>query len=171
MDLAQFSRFRVVLVTGPQRSGTQIGALAIAHDSGMGVVWERAFSVHKTDIWRQIVKHSRNVAVQCPSMCRYVHHEGIGQRSDVAVVVMRRGLDDILASQERINWTGEAEELARYPNARSPIATVKYDYWDTVQKLFVVHWFDLPYESLRGHPLWVPKEERIDWAKRQTSAT
>lgn len=169
--LWQFSRFRIVLVTGPQRSGTQIGALAIAHDAGMGVVWERAFSVHNKDVWRQILKHSRYVAIQCPSMCRYVHEKGIGDQDDIAVVLMRRPLEDILMSERRIDWTGEAQELARYPNGQSPVAQVKYEYWDQVQRKFVAHPFEIEYEGLSWHPLWVPKEERGGWGKRQTSAT
>ena len=84
---------------------------------------------------------------------------------------MRRRIEDIIASQERVEWTGEPYELSRYGLKEGVISKVKYDYWDNGQKAKIHNPFEVEYESLREHPLWVPKEERLDWEPRRYGHT
>lgn len=165
----RLARFRVVLVTGPQRSGTTIAAKMIVHDTGHHFVPEEEFGPHDVDAWRKLVREGQSVVIQCPTMCRYVH--GFGDRDDVAVVLMRRPIRDIRASQERIGWPAEEREreLARYGMQSGEPAPIKYLFWWAQQRHHVKHAFEVDFESLSAHPMWVPKERRADFGPRQTA--
>lgn len=159
-------RFNIVLATGPQRSGTTICAEMIAHDlPKFAMVREERFNVFDLVMFCDMVATSSRKVIQCPSMCRFVHW--FGQRDDVAVVMMIRDMREILASQQRIEWE-EDFELARYNTTSGPIAGVKYGYWHSYQKNFVKNKFEINYKDLRGHVLWVPKEQRAGFLARQT---
>lgn len=158
--------YSVVLVTGPQRSGTTIAARMIAHDTDLSYIDEQAFKATDVEKWRDIVERSLNVVIQCPGMCRWVHE--YGDRDNVAVVMVCRPVEDIIASQRRIGWRYEAYELRSYEaNGARPVARVKYDYWYEHQKGVILNAYELQYESLSNHPLWVPKERRRFFGPRQ----
>ena len=46
------------------------------------------------------------------------------------------------------------------------IAVVKGLDWERVQKPCILHPFEVAYEVLSEHPLWVPPEDRNDWGPR-----
>lgn len=181
-DLRALGGFRVVLVTGPQRSGTQIATQIIAAETGHEAVMEGKFCVHNRELFEALIRERSNVVVQCPGMCHIVHHVATNVElepdwrekeggPDIAVVLMRRQVSDILASQERIGWTAahEAEELAKYSGYGPPIAVAKYHFWDVCQRWLVPYSMEVEYESLAGHPLWVPKSRRGGWTAHQTA--
>lgn len=157
--------FDIILVTGPQRSGTTICAKMIQADTDKYMVDEGGFDVTDLVRWADYVTTTSGGVIQCPSMCRYVHW--FGKRNDLAVVLMRRSIDEIIASEKRIQWDG-AFELARYNTQDGPVSAVKYNYWDTYQKGFVKHAFEIEYRSLESHRLWVPDERRKDFSFKQT---
>lgn len=154
--LESFSR---IIVTGPQRSGTTIVARAIEHDLGRQYIDEQAFSAIDYFKFVFLVALADNFVMQAPGMCRFVHEVGID--NDIAVVTCRRNIDDIVASQERVGWQWEAFELSRYKIYQDdiPVSVVKYAFWDDVQKGMIPNAFDVDYESLRAHPLWIGKEQ------------
>jgi len=156
----------LILVTGPQRSGTTIAAKMIAQDTGHLLVLEERFGTHDKGRWEKIIEGSHGVVIQCPTMCRWAHQ--FGERDDVLVVLMRRDIDDIIASQERIGWR-ERRELVPYGVDEGPIAAVKYDYWEREQVGQIRHSLELEYEDLSDHPLWVPKARRRRFGPRQTA--
>lgn len=166
--------FPVVLVTGPQRSGTRIAAKMIACDTGHRFVDER--EIHTDSLYElmQVIRYQRSgsVVVQCPAMMCLAHIIYELDR-DVRFVVMLRDTHDILASQKRVNWGWEFLEQARYPKKFRTycVAQTKYNYWEAVQdKLIpweIAYWFQ-HYEDLSAHPLWIPKEERGDFDAWQT---
>ncbi|RLC82301.1 MAG: hypothetical protein DRJ03_19245 [Chloroflexi bacterium] len=135
----------------------------IAADTGHRYIDEDDYGPHNKAAWFNLITDSKNVVIQCPAMCRYVHCVR------AFVVMMLRPLADIIASQERIGWgANEAIELARYENASPPIAAVKYDFWRNHQRPAIDTWLEVEYESLRGHPLWIDKRERAEFTARQT---
>lgn len=157
--------FDKILVTGPQRSGTRICAQMIAKDTGHTYVDERNINFESLyRLWSLCHKDERLV-IQCPALCRHVH---AFDADTVAVVLMRRNVEDIIASQERIGWNLEKVELARYDLSEGVIAKVKYQFWDDYQKERIKHAFEIEYESLANHPLWVTKELRWDFDATQT---
>ncbi len=164
------ANFGVVLITGPQRSGTTICTRMVAHDTGLRYVDEAEYGIHDEDAWRGLIADGGNIAVHCPAMCHAVH--GLADDARVAVILMRRDLRNIIASQERIGWTEREEprELAKYGAAYGPVALVKWDHWERGQRdLFPVERrFEIEYESLAGHPLWISQPQRTYFGHRQT---
>jgi hypothetical protein len=146
-----------VLVTGPQRSGTRICAQMIALDTGHLFVDEADFGVDSLYKLTRLLDRSRRVVVQCPALCRHVHHLA---HERMAVVLMRRDVDAIAASQQRIDWEFERVEMIRYDRSEGRPAQVKYDFWESQQVNLIPHAFEIPYESLKQHPLWVPAQLR-----------
>jgi hypothetical protein len=155
-------KFRVIMVTGPQRSGTRIAAHMIAHDTGHGYIDERRIDIDSIyRLWD--ANHLSDVVIQCPACCRFIHNFGAQNN---LIVMMKRNRDDIIASQQRISWEWEKVEQIYYQNFDTPIAQLKYEFWE-YQKKYVDHYLELNYEDLADHPLWVPKEERKNWDAHQ----
>lgn len=162
--LPDVHRFRSIVVTGPQRSGTTFMGKAISYDTERVYVDEATFAWHNRELWEDIVSKSLNSVIQCPTMMRYIHDVP----DDVMVVVMRRSIEDILASQERIGWNDEKVELRKYGKSQGIVAQVKYDWWNKHKHFGPKHWVEVNYEDMSGHPLWVEKEDRKDFDSKQT---
>jgi hypothetical protein len=79
--------------------------------------------------------------------------------------MVRRDVDEILASEQRVEWTGQERELWRYGLREGVIAEVKYNFWETGQKTRIHNPFELEY------PRWIPKGERTDFGPRQYGHT
>ena len=168
------SSYRIVLVSGPHRSGTTIITRMIAHDTGARYCTEEAFGHDNRDGWLELIADPERKVIQCPSMC--AHLEEPGQADDVAAVMVWRTFDDILASQAVIGWTPEGQyadryqaELALYGSLKQPLARVKYSEWEDGQSQNITHPFDVHYESLTEHPLWLPKAVRANFGPRQVA--
>jgi hypothetical protein len=171
------STFDKILVTGPQRSGTRIAAKMIAHDLTYQLVTEETFDVHSVKEFTKLVNRNFQMVVQCPGMCHVIHKF---TTSNICVVLMRRDIDDIIASEKRVGWEfGQMDELLKYGvkyehlrwylrKGNPSISQLKYELWDTYQKDKIIHRFELGYSSLNIHPLWIPKEERIHFGVTQT---
>ena len=163
--------FRKILVTGPQRSGTRICAKMIAHDLNLTYIDENdigwtAPSIQRKDEFVRILRKCTGFVVQAPAMAHACH---VVPDHETAVVFMRRDIEDIIASQERIGWDHEEAELAKYGGTFGPIAEVKYDCWTRFQRDQIPHAFEMEYEALARHSLWIPKEKRGDFLAGQTA--
>jgi hypothetical protein len=158
---------RRIAVTGPQRSGTTIAARMIAHDTGFTFVDETQFGVHDPAGLRAALD-ADGVVVQCPSMLRHLVDEPV---PGVLVVLMRRRLDEIHASEDRINWEsalrGNSKELAVFGLTEGDSARLKYEYWDSHDRPFPNR--EVDYDSLPAHPLFVPAGLRSEFAPKQTT--
>ena len=163
-DLQSHSR---IVVTGPQRSGTRIAARMIAADIGHRYVDEFNFGVHDHALWRRVLAMD-SVVVQSPAMLKHVIDD---PPPGVFVVLMRRSLEEIHASEDRIGWErdlrGNTRELVKYGLREGDSARIKYDYWDHHERAFAYR--EVEYTSLRGHPLWVTENLRRDFGPLQTA--
>ena len=187
MNFKFMEDYRFILVTGPQRSGTTIAARMISEDTGLQFLSEGAMAVQDKDaeakealpqLIDKLVAAGASAVIQCPIQCRFIHEVAIS--SHMLVVMMRRPLPDIVASEKRIRW-GDARQQAlyadvikKYPKlSDKPISQVKYFYWDTVQRLQLVKRncdvYELRYDDLHTHKLWIPKEQRSKFFPRQIS--
>jgi len=166
-DFPRLERFNVVLVSGPQRSGTNFVTAAISEDTSLDYIPEAMFQSTWAQKWWAFVQTAESVVIHCPGMCRYLHM--FGPFDEVAVVVVRRDVEDIIASQERIGWQWEPYELMLYDKHPhdGPIAVVKYDLWERVQQGLIRNAYEVEYESMSAHRMWVPKAQRVNFAKRQ----
>jgi hypothetical protein len=157
-----------IVVTGPQRSGTRIGAKMIAADTGHQFVDEAEFLIKDTDLFREFLLRD-GVVLQAPHMLKDVVDD---PPPGIFIVLMRRDLEQIHASAARIGWTenfgGNTTELKKFGLTEGDSAAVKYDYWDAHDKS--VPFLEVDYETLRDHPLYVPDDQRKSFGHWQTQA-
>jgi hypothetical protein len=156
-----------VVVTGPQRSGTRIAATILAEELHYDYVDEREIDNHSLYKFYRLYFDvgRRPFVIQAPGLCSFAH------RLSGAKVLVRRPVEHIIRSQERIGWGNEREELHHYFTDDGPIARVKYRAWDLHQKPFLDHACELDYESLRGHHLFVDETARANFGSDQTKPT
>ena len=84
--------------------------------------------------------------------------------------MMRRNLEDIKASEERIFWKWEPTELIRQRILDGNSAAHKYGNWDLFQKDDLgPQGTEVQYASLEQHGLWIAKPARARFGPRQTS--
>jgi hypothetical protein len=156
-----------IVVTGPQRTGTTTAGKMIAHDTGHRYVDEIEFAVYDFVRWREIVKED-HVVIQCPHMLKVILDS---PPPGIFVVLMRRDLDGIHASERRIGWEsrfkGNTKELVMFGVAEGDSAQLKYEYWNSSPK--PAKFVEVDYESLRDHPLYVAKEHRVNFGCKQTA--
>lgn len=165
--LDKLSDWRVVTVTGPQRSGTRIATKILAHDLGRRFVGEEEYQVGQHDgllmRYFDLTRSGEPMVIHAPALSASAHH------MPGAVVFMRRSIRDIVRSQERIQWAYEEWELWRYFTDTGPIAFVKYRAWHQFQRpILEGRAFDLEYVSLAEHPLWVTPDKRAAFSPHQT---
>lgn len=160
-------RYSRIYVTGPQRSGTTICAQMIAADTDYRYVDENDYAIYDLDKFNALKKET-GVVIHCPAHCHHIEEYADGA---TLIVLMRRPVLEILASQERIDWGYEAAELRQYhaEEAGLPIAIVKYARWDRMQRRLIPHWQEISYRDLSAHRMWVPDELRKGFERRQTA--
>src|SRR5262245_51345861 len=143
--VTSIKNYEKILVTGPQRAGTTVAARILASELDYRFVPEEAVGGASLAQLLELYRTQRRFVVQGPCCCSYAH------LVPGAVVLMRRPLEEIVQSQDRIGWSWEMAELARYFTTQGPIAKVKYDAWDCFQKpRLCERAFELDYHSLRG---------------------
>lgn len=156
-----------IAVTGPQRAGTTIAGRMIAHDTGHRYVDEAEFSVYDVETWRGILAGTR-IVVQCPHMFKVLVDES---PPDVFVIMMRRDLAAIHASEHRIQWEetmrGNTRELARFGLTQGDSALLKYKYWEAHPR--PAQFLELRYELLAEHPLYIGNDQRARFERKQTA--
>lgn len=157
-------------VTGPQRSGSTFLAHAISFDLGIQHIDEVDFQTFDYAQFREVAARSRCWVAQAPAL---FHHLTDVQKDfpSVIPVVCRRTVEDITASQRRINWGAREEGFERHhlaiPNSdQRPIAEIKYEMWDN-NKSGYRHFIDVNYDELRKHPLFT--EVRSDFGPKRWS--
>ena len=163
-----------ILVTGPCRSGTTIVGKMIEHDTGHRYVDETEFRMLKRDLFDDIIT-ADNIVVQCPMLLTDIVDN---PPSDVFVVVMRRDVDDIKASYDRILRLQDVRpiRLATMPPGSivglnpfadgGVIARAVYNYWDTHTKQFP--FVEVQYDDIKNHPLYIGAEDRVNFDIKQT---
>lgn len=167
-------RYRKIIVSGPQRSGTTICAKMIAKDLGYIFVDESAIGFTDVRSVFSLLDCVDGVVIQCPALssCLWLF-----SRPDTLIVFMHRDVGEIRASQDRPifawspdrTWTTarEKRELMKYGVNEGAIAEVKYAAW-AVQKEYVSNHVDIEYAWLAEHPLWLPKDQRAEFGPKQT---
>jgi hypothetical protein len=162
----EYLRTRQIVVTGPQRSGTVIASKMLAKDLGLTHIGEWAFGTHNHEDFFGLIEASKPFVIQAPTMSAYAH------LLPCTVVWMNRNLADIQRSEKRINWNVH-EQLERdsyFEHSQRPSAVIKTEAWQKFQRIALgERAFDLDYESLKGHPMWVDPENRVCFTERQTS--
>jgi hypothetical protein len=140
----------------------------IAVDTGHEYVDEDRFGVSQEGPFWELVNSPILQVIQAPGMAHICHKL---TDEDVYVIFMERAPEDIIASQKRIEWTGEERERGKYgvPDwDETPICKVKYHVWrcrqiDSLQGR--CHTQD--YDRLSHHWMWIDPEHRTNFGPRQ----
>ena len=153
----------VILVTGPQRSGTTICSHMISQDTGHKLVDEADYGIHNTEKFLQYT-NQKNVVIHCPAQMH------VACQLDALVVCMIRPTHEICHSEKRIGWKalgGEPAERHIYQAEQDPrsMSEIKYDFW---RNNLPAHYLEQDYYALSGHKLWLSASERIGFHSRQT---
>jgi hypothetical protein len=157
-------------VTGPQRSGSTFLAHAISFDLGIQHIDEVDFQTFDYEQFREVAARSRCWVAQAPALFQHLADVQKDFPS-VIPVVCRRSVEDITASQRRINWGAREEGFERHHLAipksdQRPIAEIKYEMWDA-NKYGYKHFIDVNYDELRKHPLFA--QERSNFGPKRWS--
>ncbi len=181
-----FKQYHRVVVTGPQRSGTQIASKIIAdildwEQVGEQKLCRKGFE-HDERYFNWVSNPERQSTVlQCPRISHACHLTP----KPTLVVFMMRDVGEILASDKNRMDKGFTRRSAKtfmtapchsvfetkrnqYSNLfynRKPISIeetpqVVYDIWNSHQKTFDFNYYELDYNLLEQHPLWLPLEVR-----------
>jgi len=159
------SRFDRILVTGPQRSGTRIAAKMIASDLGYPYIDEVRFAVGHQLSFAKLLRETSKGVFQCPGMCHVIQKH---TAPNIAIIFMRRPTRDIVASQDRIKWVSSSER-SNYQCGNQPVCEAKLSRWLNSQRAVCHNCFDLHYDDLKNHPLWIPKNLRSKFKWDQTT--
>jgi hypothetical protein len=167
--LERLRGYRSVLVVGPQRAGTTIAARMLAGGLGIDFLDERDVA---GDLDQRIdeLRHRKTPGVvQCPAWTWACHE--LGGRG-FGVVLLRRPVEEVIDSQERIRWTRrcQPQELRRYGLISGAIADVKYRAWDEHQRRALgPHAYEVDYAALAENPLWLGAHLRKGFHAKQTA--
>jgi hypothetical protein len=156
-------KHRVILVTGPHRSGTTIAARMIAADTGHDFVIEDEIGFSKVQQLALFIQAEYGpLVIQCPFLLPNIHHLGEIASVDwdeTCVVMMHRYRKDIEASEEKakrvdFKMLGHAQKRLYGEQSQRHVSDVKYEGWQ-LQQPTLLHTLDVGYPSLADHPLWV----------------
>lgn len=160
---------KVILVTGPQRSGTTIASRILAEELGATYVDEEDYALHDCANAFRMGEAKAPCVMQGPAISHCAHEVP----EDWMVVFMWREVEDIVKSQERIRWGyNEHSEKVKCDRkfkgyreqnklGQKPISVVKQSIWTNIQApILGERGLTLSYESLKSSPLWVSKEDR-----------
>jgi len=148
------SDFKRIVVSGPQRSGTRIVAKAISMDTRKTYIDEKEINFHDFRLLEWYLTKN-NVVIQCPGLCHKLHEIN---DSLTLIVLVRRSIEEILRSEERICWAEESnfQELYKYGYSSGVISRIKYEFWDNVQKTLLGNRAaEVNYCDLVRHPLYI----------------
>lgn len=170
----KFSSWPIIVVTGPQRSGTTICARMIEADTGHEYLDEELWQVWNGSKAVEIAKGRQPCVLQAPGILKDVL---LFPRHLTCVIMMMRDVYDIIQSQARVGWDVWAEQEFKHYDLgglligsheyKDWVANVKYNFWEFSTRDFLTYWKEVQYESLEEHPLWVPKADRKDFNARQ----
>lgn len=162
----ELTKYNKIIVTGPCRSGTTICAKMISVDTGHALIMEKYFEGNDPFAkLKHIITTQDKIVVQCPVWSHRIHEFNA---PDSLVVFMCRDINEILASQTRIDM-GDDDQLTLLGLKREdgPICKVRYDLWDK-QKQQLHNYLDVKYESLKNHWLWIDSGDmRFNWSPKQ----
>lgn len=166
---AQFKDYNQFIITGPQRSGTTIMARMLSNEFHILDRYEMQF-LHQCE---EALNLYYRIAIQGPRFSHLL--ERITNKwPHILVIFMQRPVDEIIASQKRINWAGEARERSNYkkhfPEFYSddiPIAQIKYNVFYNYQLPRYKNVVPFDYYDLKDHPMWIEKEYRINFKPHQ----
>jgi len=141
-----------IIVTGPQRAGSRIASHILCADLGGVFVDELEYALPLPE----------RAVVQAPFLLKSVLELSY-VLPDAKFVFMYRNPKDIIASMERIQWY---KDYVTDPYFYPSYVKHCYEYIDMLKRTLKPNrWFDIQYESLKAHHLFV--DDRTGFTVKQ----
>lgn len=185
MNFCSLKKYDKLIVTGPQRSGTRIAAKIIAEELEWDFFDEARVDIGDINMIRSFIKSGLNQTVlQCPSFSHRCHETP----DNVGIVFMKRDPDHIRESDARRvgrqgNYVRFSVKAKRFGPPLSVLENIYYRYyrlfsipkdlqyfkfapeiaykiWEEKQKPNMNNYYELNYEDLDYHSLWLDKSVR-----------
>lgn len=99
--IAKLKKYKKIIVTGPQRSGTTFFSNALSKELGFENIDEGKYKVHREDLFLKELKR-KNIVVQAPAMSYMVHL--LEEDNDICIIFIFRDDAEIIKSEKRIKW-------------------------------------------------------------------
>jgi len=174
--MKELSKYKSIVVSGCQRSGTTILTKMIAHTLGYTKLDEFQLDPHNLENLQKVM-NGGGVVIHSPQLSSQLHQIAV---PDSCVVWINRSFNEVRKSMQRIGWQVEEEERKKYErfskvakgvNINQSIERVKYDFWQWQKQRMKVDWIEHEYESdyMRSHELFRNIEQRKDFNPKQTS--
>lgn len=163
--IQELRNFTKIAVTGPQRSGTTFCSNVIASDLGLRHVDEGEIGIFDLQKLADLLNNDDNFVVQCPALSREI--SSFATLDDLAVVFMMRDISAIEKSERRIGWPGVRQRKIYGIDANESIAAEKYRHWRDEQRSALANPYEINYDSLSNHELWVAPENRTEFGSKQ----
>ncbi len=184
-----FRKHNRIVVTGPQRSGTRIASTIISDI--LGWEWKDEDKLNRQDrdhdeSYRKWTANPMRVKtiLQCPKISHACHESP----KNVLVVFMMRDVEEIIASDKhriksfwRLSKRGHSTKpLSVFETKRKQYSKLFYDrepievydtpalvykVWNEVQKKEDFNFYELDYNLLKQHELWLPLKVRRTFKK------
>lgn len=156
-----------IVVSGPQRSGTTIATKILATELDRIPVYEEAFDTHNLKKFRMIAYATPNAVIQAPAL---MYHIVTGEWP-YRTILMRRPIEDIIESAQRIGWEQYEDRDAVYTEMLFAGNGRTYNVlrWkrEMVDELASKGTDILDYSALASHHLFVQKHKRANFKPRQ----
>lgn len=157
-----------IVVLGPQRSGSTFISHCLAKSFSAKHIDEMEFDVYFLDVFFKIAEHSGDSWVAhapglFPDMFKI-----LDRIPDATFAIVKRDIGEIENSQKRIDLNLEYEKRRLFisNNNQSPVASIKYFYWNKWKK-YLPSWVEYDYRDFENHPFWVPPSHRKNFKPKQ----
>lgn len=177
--LNKCKKYKRIVVSGPQRSGTTYTAKQLSEDLNYIHVDEFDFGINYYDKFLKKLKQN-NVVVQAPALTHELERINL---KDTLVIWMSRDFIDIEKSEDKINWHPKESkiEFKKYLdkfvfstekiNSFSRSAPMKTYIFENVQCLKMkVDWIYVSYNALQTSSNYVSAEKRKNFKAKQINS-
>lgn len=156
------SKFKNIIVTGAHRSGTTFIANAIAYDTGKTFFDESEIYHNKVRFIPDLLDREEGIVLQAPYALPWLP---VLNRIDTAFVFCKRSVNDIRKSvHTSITKKGKIISLPAFSPEQA------FNIWLYV-KHFVDNPFEVKYEDMIQHPLYVAQDKRKNWHHKQIDSS
>lgn len=167
--LKQYTR---IIIAGPQRSGTTYAAYTISKDLNYHHIDEQDFGTHTSEGFLNVIS-KENIVVQCPAVTHVLDQI---QTNNTIIVWINRNNEDIIKSEDRINWhphwfNVEKDKYRKiYGNEVDQFernSYMKKHYWEIQKENLIPSFIEITYEILKTTPGFISKEQRKNFGVKQ----
>lgn len=157
-----------ILVTGAHRAGTTFSAYALSGELGILFYPEENIRGGNLSLLQKFDRTHRKYVLQAPGFSDRCHNFNFD-----AVVFVRRNSSDVNEAMkilsDRLIQSQYERTLAVLDQKSSDLnlPELKLEAFQKIQMPLIEMPLILDYESLKGHPKWIPEEKRQDWHIRQ----